>query len=117
MGPMAMELTIEQHGDGVLVRLSGDIDTLTAPELQTALNGELQTGAQTFVIDMAAVRYISSMGLRVFLSHLKRLKAQNGSMVIASPSKLVSEVFHMSGFSSYFDIIASLDQLNRPLEG
>lgn len=113
---MAMELTLELHTKGVLVRLQGDIDTLTAPELQNALSSELQNGTNTFVIDMAAVRYISSMGLRVFLSHLKRLKAQNGTMVIASPSKLVSEVFTMSGFSSYFEIVDSLEQLNGRLD-
>lgn len=112
-----MELTVENHPQGVLVRVSGDIDTLTAPELQSCLSNSLSDGAQLFVIDLAGVRYISSMGLRVFLSHLKRVKAASGSMVMASPGKLVSDVFRMSGFSSYFDIVDSTDDAMARLQG
>lgn len=103
---MAMELAVEQHPKGVLIQVDGDIDTLTAPELQACLNGELKESAQTFVVDLSNVRYISSMGLRVFLSHLKRVKAQSGSMVIAGAGQLVSEVFRMSGFANYFEMTA-----------
>lgn len=111
-----MELSVESHPQGVLVRIQGDIDTLTAPELQSCLNSSLNEGAQLFVIDLEGVRYISSMGLRVFLSHLKRVKASSGSMVIASPGKLVSEVFRMSGFSSYFDIVDSIEEAMARLQ-
>lgn len=111
-----MNLTTELHRNGILIRVSGDIDTLTAPELQSCLNDQLRNSAQLFVIDLSEVRYISSMGLRVFLSHLKRVKANNGSMVIASPGKLVSEVFRMSGFSGYFDIVPSLADISEPLD-
>jgi len=106
---MAMELAIEEHANGVLIHVDGDIDTLTAPELQGCLSAQLKDNPQVFVIDMSDVRYISSMGLRVFLSHLKRVKAQGGSMVIAGAGQLVSDVFRMSGFSNYFEMTADLD--------
>lgn len=111
-----MDLTTEQRRHGILVRVSGDIDTLTAPELQTCLNELLRDGPQLFVIDLSNVRYVSSMGLRVFLSHLKRVKANNGRMAMASPGKLVSEVFRMSGFSGYFEIVACLDDIADALD-
>ena len=103
---MAMELAIEEHSNGVLIRVDGDIDTLTAPELQACLTAQIKESAQVFVIDLSNVRYISSMGLRVFLSHLKRVKAQSGSMVIAGAGQLVSEVFRMSGLANYFEMTA-----------
>ena len=112
-----MELSVERHPRGILVRVQGDIDTLTAPELQSCLNNSLNEGTELFVIDLEEVRYISSMGLRVFLSHLKRVKAGNGTMVMASPSKLVSEVFRMSGFSSYFDMVDSTEEAMARLQG
>lgn len=104
-----MELVVKQLGKGVVIHVDGDIDTLTAPQLQACLAAELKADPQVFVIDMSQVRYISSMGLRVFLSHLKRVKANKGCMVIAAASKLVEDVFRMSGFSSYFEIAADLD--------
>jgi len=111
-----MELKVNQHPRGVLIEVSGDIDTLTAPELQSCLNGTLREEPLVFVMDMTDVRYISSMGLRVFLSHLKRVKANNGSMVIAGASKLVNDVFKMSGFSSYFEMIASSEDVISRLQ-
>ena len=112
---MGMELAVDQHDKGVLIHVDGDIDTLTAPELQACLTAELKETPQVFVIDMTEVRYISSMGLRVFLSHLKRVKAQNGSMVIAAASKLVNDVFRMSGFSNYFEMTDDVESATAKL--
>jgi anti-anti-sigma factor len=112
---MGMELAVEQHDKGVLIHVDGDIDTLTAPELQACLTAALKETPQVFVIDMSQVRYISSMGLRVFLSHLKRVKAQNGSMVIAAAGKLVTDVFRMSGFSNYFEMTADVESATAKL--
>ena len=106
---MATELAIEEHAKGVLIHVDGDIDTHTAPDLQACLTAQLKDTPRVFVVDVTNVRYISSMGLRVFLSHLKRVKAQSGSMVIAGASKLVSDVFQMSGFSNYFEMTADLE--------
>lgn len=106
---MSLTLKVDRHTNGVLIHVAGDIDTLTAPQLQDCLTGELNDQAQLFVIDMGEVRYISSMGLRVFLSHLKRLKSKNGSIAIAKASKLVCDVFQMSGFSAYFEITDELE--------
>ena len=111
-----MQLSVEEHNNGVVVHLGGDVDTITAPELQACLTDALSDGPQTFVIDLSNVRYISSMGLRVFLSHLKRVKANNGAMVIAGAQKLVSDVFQMSGFSNYFEIAADLQSAMKRLE-
>ena len=112
---MTMELVVEQHTKGVLIDVDGDIDTLTAPQLQACLSAELTDSAQLFVIDLTDVRYISSMGLRVFLSHLKRVKAQSGSMMIAGAGQLVSDVFRMSGFSSYFEMTDDLQSARQLL--
>jgi len=111
-----MQLSVEDHNNGVVVHVGGDVDTLTAPELQACLTDALKDGPQTFVIDLSDVRYISSMGLRVFLSHLKRVKANNGAMVIAGAQKLVSDVFQMSGFSNYFEITADLASAMQRLD-
>jgi hypothetical protein len=44
------------------------------------------------------------------------VKANEGSMVIAGASKLVNEVFRMSGFANYFEMVGerveALDRLN-----
>ena len=111
-----MQLSVEAHSKGIVVQIDGDVDTLTAPELQSCLTEALIEAPQTFVIDLSSVRYISSMGLRVFLSHLKRVKANGGEMVIAGPQKLVSDVFQMSGFSNYFEMTMDLEAAKANLD-
>lgn len=106
---MSFSLKVKRYVNGALIQVAGDIDTLTAPQLQDCLTGELSDQSQLFVLDMGEVRYISSMGLRVFLSHLKRLKPKNGSISIAKACKLVCDVFQMSGFSAYFEITDNLE--------
>ena len=102
---IAMDISSELRSKGILVKLDGDIDTLTAPEVQSSLNEHMDAGVLHYVIDMENVRYISSMGLRVFLSHVKRLKAVNGSMILAAPNKLVTDVIRLAGFGLFFEMI------------
>lgn len=112
---MAMDLAIEEYDKGVLILVDGDIDTLTASQLQSCLTSQLTDTSQVFIIDMAKVRYISSMGLRVFLSHLKRVKARGGYMVISGAGQLVIDVFRMSGFLEYFEMTTDLDSARSRL--
>ena len=51
-----MQLSVEDHNNGVVVHVGGDVDTLTAPELQACLTDALKDGPQTFVIDLSDVR-------------------------------------------------------------
>lgn len=112
---MTISLLVQHHSKGPLITVGGDIDTLTAPQLEACLSREIKEEPQVFVIDMSEVRYISSMGLRVFLKHLKALKATNGSLIIAAAGKLVSDVFQMSGFSGYFEMLPSVDSCIKEL--
>lgn len=93
--------------DGIcIVEVAGDIDTGTSATLQSCLDEELAQGNKQFIIDLADTRYVSSMGLRVFLSHLKKLKASNGSMVLSGCNELITDVLRMSGFLNYFQLAA-----------
>jgi anti-sigma B factor antagonist len=92
-----------------IVRIVGDIDTVSAPELECTLSSLRTENVQTYYIDMQYVGYISSMGLRVFLSHLKKTQASGSRMVLAGCNQLVLEVFHIAGFTPYFEMIDNLD--------
>ena len=99
-----MDIVKTQHESCCVIEVIGDIDTTSSPSLQKELNNELEQGTQLFIIDMSATRYVSSMGLRVFLSHLKKVKANNGSLVLSGCNQLITDVFRMSGFLNYFKL-------------
>jgi anti-anti-sigma factor len=58
-----MELTARQNGSVTIVSTVGSIDTLTAEDVFTFLNQQVQQGNVRLVADLSRVDYISSAGL------------------------------------------------------
>ena len=97
-------MTINKTKDGKALTLAveGRLDTITAPDLEAVLKGELDdVGELTF--DFSSLEYISSAGLRVLLSAQKRMNAQ-GSMKVTGVSEIIMEIFEVTGFSDILTI-------------
>ncbi len=82
--------------------LTGRLDTVTAPELEKELKASLD-GVTTLVIDMTALDYISSAGLRVLLSAHK-VMSKKGGMKVVNVNEIVNEVFDVTGFADILTI-------------
>ena len=95
-----MNIVKELEGTTLTVKLEGRLDTLTAPELEEDMQESLE-GVTNLVVDLEALEYVSSAGLRVLLRLMKQMKQQ---MVIRNVSELVGEVFEVTGFSDIFTI-------------
>ncbi|MDT8902051.1 STAS domain-containing protein [Anaeroselena agilis] len=96
--------------DGIpVVELASRIDVSTAPALENLLNGLLDDGRTGIICDFAATEYISSLGLRVFLSALKRTAKAGGSLVLCSLKPGILEIFDMTGFTGLFAIFPSAE--------
>lgn len=78
------------------VTVEGEINTITTPEL-TKLVDDL-AGVRELIFDIGQVAYISSAGLRLFLTCQRALMASGGSMVILNPNEFVMEIFESVGY-------------------
>lgn len=78
------------------------MDTMTSPEVEKVLKGELGD-AKTLVFDFSDLEYISSAGLRVLLSAQKVMSRQ-GKMVVRNVNDTVMDVFTVTGFSDILTI-------------
>src|SRR5205814_7297129 len=77
------------------VKLSGSLDTATAPELERQLT-ELLTGrVKDVVFDLAGLKFISSAGLRVFATARKQLKERGGQASFVHLQPQIQEVFEI----------------------
>ena len=93
----------KETGNGSLtVQLEGRLDTTTAPELEASLRESLP-GVTELTLDMAALEYISSAGLRVLLSAQKIMNKQ-GEMKIINVGEVINEIFEVTGFSDILNI-------------
>lgn len=104
---------IELEQKGNLLKISGRIDSITSPEIERKLNELLGTGMRTVLIDLSSVNYISSAGLRVFLTVQKQLVKASGEIVFIGVGKSVYEIFDLGGFSQLFKFFDSLELLKN----
>jgi anti-anti-sigma factor len=103
-------MEVETVGEVTLVTLPARVDTTSAGQVEAEIRGLLDDGARKLVADFAANEYVSSAGLRVFLSVLKSLEKDGGTMVLCSMQPFVADVFEISGFSGLFTIVASREE-------
>jgi anti-sigma B factor antagonist len=85
----------------------GRLDAVTVPALETAIDEQLNARRFRLVIDMSAVAYISSSGLRALLRARRQAQAGGGDVVLCAMNDRVTEVFEMIGFNSLFRIFAT----------
>ena len=99
-----MEIRENKKGRIVILEPVGRLDTNTCDEFEHKLVDLLEAGEHHFVIDLTDIDYISSAGLRVLLMAAKKLNSINGSMILASMSDHIKEVFDIAGFTPIFTI-------------
>lgn len=98
-----MKLTTEKNGTALTIHLSGELNTLTAPELSALLDKELG-GVQDLTLNFAECDYVSSAGLRILLATFKKMKASKGSMALANVGENFMDVLSNTGLDAVFDI-------------
>jgi len=93
------------YGEGIYtVRPSGRIDAAAAPELGQALQELLAAGQTHLIVDLDAVRYLSSGALRVLLVAIREARRLGGDVKLCALRPNVYRVFKLSGFTHIFEI-------------
>lgn len=90
-----MKIVFTNKNGAMRIKLSGRLDSVTAPKLDEFLNEKL-SGVSSLVFDLSELEYISSAGLRVLLSAQKRMM---NSMKLTGVGAAVMEVLEMTGFA------------------
>jgi anti-anti-sigma factor len=99
----------EQQEDVHIVEVEGRIAADTAPEVEAALKSLLEQESVKIIVDFANVSYISSGGLRVFLTALKQARARNGDVKLVRLIPNVEKIFKLAGFTKIFTIMGSVE--------
>ena len=97
-------LNITKHldNDTLTVALEGRLDTTTAPQLEEMLKENLDN-VKELILDLEALEYISSAGLRVLLS-AQKIMSRQGSMKLIHVNEIVMEIFEVTGFCDILTI-------------
>ena len=87
-----------------VVETEGRLDAAAASQLEVDLTSLLAGGKSRIVVDLGAVSYISSSGLRVLLVAIKGARAEGGDLKLCCLRPRVYDVFRMAGFTAIFPI-------------
>ena len=104
-----MEINIEElENNTSIIKLIGDIDVYTSPDLKYAITSQIDFGAKRIIIDMEDVYYIDSSGIGVFISALGELKKRNGKIGIVKITENVRKVFELTKITSFLPIFMTV---------
>jgi anti-sigma B factor antagonist len=95
-------------GDCAVLRVAGEVDVYTSPDLRQRLIELVEGGTRHLVADLAEVDFLDSSGLGVLVGGLKRLRTQQGSLEIVARGGQIVQLFEMTGLSRAFSIRPSV---------
>jgi len=101
-----MEVTINRQDDKTIVVFAGRLDTPSSQEVSNALEPVVADAKGTIILDCSDLEYISSSGLRIFLTVRKAAAAQGGSVIVKGMRDAIRNIFMMTGFLNLFQIEA-----------
>ena len=99
-----MEVNITRDSEEVIVRLTGRLDTPGAQEIAPQVNELLEDTGKTVILDCTDMTYISSSGLRIFLTLRKAAADKGGKIIVRNICNDIRNVFMMTGFLNLFEI-------------
>jgi anti-sigma B factor antagonist len=106
-----MECKVRTLANVVLIEIAGRIDHGTAPAFGSALLPHVEgcTGeTKKLLLDLGAVNYMSSAGLRVLMIAAKGCRKQSGKMVLAGLQPTIKEIFKIGRFDMVLETFASV---------
>jgi anti-sigma B factor antagonist len=97
---MPLEIQIQKNAGSppagpVTIKLTGSLDTATAPQLERELGPVLAGPVKDLVFDLAGLKFISSAGLRVFSMARKQLRERGGQTSFTHLQPQIKEVFEI----------------------
>ena len=98
-----MEIKTNIEAAKATIELEGKLTVQTSPELSKAIE-QLPETVNSLDIDLAAVDYIASAGLRVLVAADKLTIKRSGLMRLLHPCDEVLEVLEMTGLSEVLAI-------------
>lgn len=109
--PAAASCTVEQSQIGAVsvVKVSGTVDMLTAPQLEAALSPAAVGAADAVVVDLSAVDFLASAGMGVLVAAHAEL-APAVRLVVVADGPTTSRPLKLVGIADLIELFVTLDE-------
>ena len=86
------------------VRLRGELDQTTAPDLERLLDRLRRDGHRQITLDLSGLEFLSASGLTVFLRTDQALRAIGGQLVPTRTTRMARRVLAITGLDTTLSI-------------
>ena len=108
---MAIALSVQDHPQWTVIRVSGDLDVAGAPELRQGVLTAVADGARWITLDLSDLDFIDSFGIGAVVAALKRTRQRGGDLRLVCPVRRVRRVFEICGLDRIMTLGDTLGDL------
>jgi anti-anti-sigma factor len=106
--PDSITTSVEDHGGVTVVRVGGEVDLVTAPALEQAVDAVVAQSPAALIIDLSGVEFLGSVGLKILAAtHEKICTATQFGVVAHGPA--TKRPIHLTGLDKTFSLYPTLD--------
>ena len=102
-------IEVEEQDGWQVLRVAGEVDLRTAPELRDRLNAVLAGGTERLVVDLEDVTFLDSTALSVLIGAHKRLARLGGALHLVTTRDQILRVLNITGLSRVFAVHPTLE--------
>jgi anti-sigma B factor antagonist len=104
--PEEFSIAAQERGGGVELTLRGELDLATAPELEQLVNERIDAGDEV-VVDLRALEFMDSSGIRVLVAAHARAGRGGTKLVVVRPptGSAVAKIVEVSGLDGELNLV------------
>ena len=99
-----MDVEQRKTDQAVVLRVSGEVDMKTSPDLRRHLLAQVADKARWIVVNLDRVEYIDSSGLATLVECLQGVKKYSGRLSVTGLNKNIRDIFVMTRLDTIFEV-------------
>ncbi|HRP68457.1 MAG TPA: STAS domain-containing protein [Turneriella sp.] len=105
-----LSYTIDDESKWSVVRLNGDLNMFSAPDLRSALVKKFESGTKRFIFNLSELSFVDSSGIGILVSFVSLAKKSEGSKIIlCGLNPQIRNIFEVTRLMSVFTVLDTLD--------
>lgn len=105
---MNAEVTVQ--GEVAILRVAGELDAYTGPDVRDQLHATLASGARWILVDLLATEFIDSMFLGILVGGGKLVGEKDGDITVVCDRSHLLRVFDISGTRELLNVVGSREE-------
>ena len=100
------QVTYEERGDTLIIRVGGEIDHHNAVTVRTGIDDRLAAERpQKVMLELSAVDFMDSSGLGLIMGRYALVKQYGGTLAVLDPSPAVLKIIKLAGMERMVSIM------------